>query len=35
MSLINPIVQKWIDDARQDSEVFWRRAAERMPWFRK
>jgi acetyl-CoA synthetase len=35
MSLVNPIVQKWIDDARDDPEGFWGRAAEQLPWFRK
>jgi acetyl-CoA synthetase len=35
MSLINPIVQKWIEDARQDPDGFWGRAAEQLPWFTK
>jgi acetyl-CoA synthetase len=35
MSLINPVVQKWIDDARQDPEGFWGQAADQLPWFRK
>ena len=35
MSLINPIVQKWIEDARQDPDGFWGRAAEQLPWFEK
>lgn len=35
MSLINPVVQKWIDHAKQDPEGFWGSAAEQLPWFRK
>lgn len=35
MSLVNPVVQKWIDEARQDPEEFWGRAADELPWFRK
>jgi acetyl-CoA synthetase len=35
MSLINPIVQKWIDHAKQDPDGFWGSAAEQLPWFRK
>jgi len=35
MSLVNPVVQKWIDEAQQSPDVFWGRAAEELPWFRK
>jgi acetyl-CoA synthetase len=35
MSLINPIVQKWIDEGKHDPEGFWGRAADQLPWFRK
>jgi acetyl-CoA synthetase len=35
VSLITPIVQKWIDDARRDPDAFWARAANALPWFRK
>ena len=35
MSLVNPIVQKWIDEGKQDPDAFWGRAAEQLPWFRK
>ncbi len=35
MSLVNPIVQKWIDEGKQDPEAFWGRAADQLPWFRK
>jgi len=34
MSLVTPIVQRWIDDARHDPEAFWERAAKELPWFR-
>jgi len=33
-SLITPVVQRWIDDARRDPEGFWDRAARELPWFR-
>ncbi len=35
MSLVNPIVQTWIDEGKQDPEAFWGRAADQLPWFRK
>jgi len=35
MSLINPIVQKWVDEGKQDPDAFWGRAADQLPWFRK
>jgi len=35
MSLINPIVQKWIAEGKQDPDGFWERAADQLPWFRK
>ncbi len=34
MSLITPVVQRWLDDARRDPDGFWDRAARRLPWFR-
>ena len=34
MEIIPPIVQRWIDEGRQDPEGFWERAARRLPWFR-
>ena len=34
MQIIPPIVQRWIDEGRQDPEGFWERAARRLPWFR-
>ena len=33
--LITPVIQKWIDEGKQDPEAFWGRAAEQLPWFRK
>jgi acetyl-CoA synthetase len=35
MSLINPVVRKWVDDAKEDPEGFWGAAAEQLPWFRR
>lgn len=35
MQLINPIVRRWVQAAREDPEGFWARAAEKLPWFRK
>jgi acetyl-CoA synthetase len=35
MNIINPVVQKWIDEAKQDPEAFWGRAADQLPWFGK
>ncbi len=35
MSLITPIIQKWLDDGRRDPEALWARAADGLPWFRK
>lgn len=35
MQLLNPVVEKWVNDAKQDPEGFWGRAAEQLPWFRK
>jgi acetyl-CoA synthetase len=35
MNPINPTVRKWVDDARNDPEAFWGRAAEKLNWFRK
>ena len=33
-SLITPVVQRWLDDARNDPEGFWDRAARELPWFK-
>ncbi|HLI05680.1 MAG TPA: acetate--CoA ligase [Ktedonobacteraceae bacterium] len=35
MDLISPVVNRWIQEAREDPEAFWERAAEQLPWFRK
>ena len=35
MALVNPIVQRWVEDARRDPEAFWGKAADDLPWFRK
>jgi len=35
VKLITPVVEKWVDDAKQDPEAFWARAANQLPWFRK
>jgi acetyl-CoA synthetase len=34
VTLISPVVQRWLDDARQNPEAFWDRAARELPWFR-
>ena len=33
-TLITPVVRRWLDDARQNPEAFWDRAARELPWFR-
>ena len=35
MALVNPIVQRWVEDARRNPEAFWGKAADDLPWFRK
>ena len=35
MDLISPVVHRWVQDAREDPEDFWGRAAEQLPWLRK
>lgn len=34
MNLISPIVNRWIQDARDNPDVFWGRAAHQLHWFR-
>ncbi len=34
MDLISPIVHRWINEAREDPDAFWARAAEHLPWLR-
>ena len=33
-SLITPVVQRWLEDARNDPDAFWDRAARELPWFK-
>jgi acetyl-CoA synthetase len=35
MDLVSPVVRRWIQDARENPEEFWGRAAEQLPWLRK
>jgi acetyl-CoA synthetase len=35
MDLISPVVKKWVQEAKEDPEAFWGRAAEQLPWLRK
>jgi acetyl-CoA synthetase len=35
MDLVSPVVRRWIEDARENPEAFWGRAAEQLPWLRK
>src|SRR5579884_2568744 len=34
MNLVSPVVRRWIEDARENPEAFWSRAAEQLPWLR-
>jgi acetyl-CoA synthetase len=34
VTLVNPIVDRWVQDARRDPEAFWAKAASALPWFR-
>jgi len=34
VSLITPVVQRWLEDARDNPEAFWDAAARQLPWFR-
>ena len=33
MNLISPIVNRWIQDGRENPEAFWERAANELHWF--
>jgi acetyl-CoA synthetase len=33
VTLINPTVNRWIEDARRDPDAFWAKAARALPWF--
>ncbi|HEX7140027.1 MAG TPA: AMP-binding protein, partial [Vicinamibacterales bacterium] len=35
MSLITPVIQRWIDEGRRDPDALWARAADALPWFRR
>jgi acetyl-CoA synthetase len=35
MTLVTPIIQRWIDEGRRDPDGLWQRAADDLPWFRK
>ncbi len=35
MSVVPPLVRKWLDDGAADPEAFWARAAAEVPWFRR
>src|SRR5258708_15256744 len=34
MDLVSPVVQRWVQDARENPEAFWGRAAAQLPWLR-
>ena len=33
--LVSPVVQKWIDEGKNDPDALWERAANELHWFRK
>jgi acetyl-CoA synthetase len=35
MSVVTPVIQRWIDEGRRDPDALWARAADDLPWFRK
>ncbi len=35
MAPVDPLVDRWIQDARTDPESFWAKAADQLPWFTK
>ena len=35
MAALSPIVQEWVQSAREAPEEFWAKAADELPWFRK
>lgn len=35
VSLITPIIERWLESGRRDPEALWARAADELPWFRK
>jgi len=35
MTLITPVIQRWIEEGRRDPDALWARAADALPWFKK
>jgi acetyl-CoA synthetase len=35
MKLITPVIERWLEEARENPEAFWSKAAEQLPWFRR
>jgi acetyl-CoA synthetase len=35
MDLVNPVVRRWLEEADEDPEGFWARAAGELPWLRR
>jgi acetyl-CoA synthetase len=35
VSVVTPVIQRWIDEGRRDPDALWARAADDLPWFRK
>ena len=35
MDLVNPLVRRWLEEADEDPEGFWARAAAELPWLRR
>ena len=35
MALVDPLVNRWIQEGRTDPESFWAKAADQLPWFAK
>jgi len=35
MDLVSPVVQRWVEEARDNPEAFWGKAAAHLPWLRK
>jgi acetyl-CoA synthetase len=34
MDLMSPVVRRWLEEAAEDPDAFWARAAEELPWFK-
>src|SRR5262245_56631069 len=34
VGVVNPVVQRWLEDGRRDPDAFWARAASQLPWFK-